>query len=315
VSLLHEDPAVCDMFSPVITDDPSLISGIVNFKKGKGYSYFEIMHGGEKALGIGIDVFSAELTCADDRAELPDGAALEMHADDAERIGLPAVIEKRLALVNWDNMDVLVGSLGSREQFDDNIRRKYYYVPEKYIDRSRHPIRFIALYLSENMFGTQAGIRYYGEVIDEKLLKRSEIHFPTRRNNGDELYYAFRVKEWVSLPCAIAVRDEVVYEPKFTNLFLLCHCSRTFELFNIHSDKQYRLLYELNQVVGNALMNTNAQEDIVYLTDCGISVRVHEGCLDIRDENGDGLFDTAISINEYLRSPKRYFGLIADRLQ
>ena len=232
-----------------------------------------------------------------------------------ERASLPAGIEKRLTQVDWSRQDVLVGSLGSIEQFDDNIKRNYYYVPAKHVERSRLPIHYIALYQSTKMFGGQAGIRYYGEVIEAKRLKRSEIHFPSRRNNGDELYYAFLVKEWKMLPVAITVKDEGVYEPKFTNLFLIQHCSQSYELFHIHSEEQYRLLHELKRMFNNATVNANAQSDPVYQIEGGRSVWIHEGCFDILNENGERLFDPPLRVSDFSRHPRYYFNLIAERLK
>lgn len=232
-----------------------------------------------------------------------------------ERASLPAGIEKRLTHVDWSRQDVLVGSFGSKAQFDDNLARNYYYVPAKYVDRDRLPIHYIALYQSTNLFGNEAGIQYYGEVIEAKRLKRKEIKFPTRRNNGEELYYAFLVKEWIKLPVAIAVKDEGVYKPKFTNLFLIQHCSQSYELFHIHSEEQYRLLHELKRVFDNAEVNATAQSDPVYHLDGGKSVWVHEGCFDILNENGERLFDPPLRISDFSRHPRAYFNLIAEKLK
>ena len=97
----------------------------------------------------------------------------------------------------------MVGSLGSVAQFEDNIKRRYYYVPAKYIKDSDLPIRYIALYQSKNRFREYAGVRYYGEVTYMQKVKRKDIDFPMSRNNGDEMYYAFRIKAWKALPAPI----------------------------------------------------------------------------------------------------------------
>ena len=232
-----------------------------------------------------------------------------------ERASLPSGVEKRLSRVDWSRRDVLVGSLGSKEQFQDNLSKKYYYVPAKYVERSRLPIHYIALYQSTRMFGNQSGIRYYGEVIEAKRLKRSEIKFPSRRQNGDELYYAFMVKNWIELPIAISVKDEGVYEPKFTNLFLIQHCNQSYELFHIHSEAQYRLLHELKRMFDNAAINTNSQSEPIYQLDSGKSVWVHEGCFDILNENGERLFDPPLRISDFSHHPRAYFNLIANKLK
>ena len=231
-----------------------------------------------------------------------------------ERASLPFGIEKRLSRVDWEREDVLVGAFGSKEQFQDNLARNYYYVPAKHLDRNRLPIHHIALYQSTKMFGNDAGIRYYGEVIEAKRLKRGEIKFPSRRHNEDELYYAFLVKEWKELPVAISVKDEGVYEPKFTNMFLLQHCSQSYELFHIRSEDQYRLLYELKRVFESAEVNANAQAEPIYQIEGGKAVWVHEGVFDILDENGNKL-TSSLRISDFTRHPRQYFNLIAEQIK
>lgn len=232
-----------------------------------------------------------------------------------ERASLPAGIEKRLSQVDWSRQDVLVGSFKTRNQFQDNYARKYYYVPAKYLERSRLPIHYIAMYQSTKMFGSEAGIRYYGEVIEAKRLRREEIDFPYDPKRAKDMYYAFMVKEWKELPVAISVKDEGVYEPKFTNLFLVQHCSQSYELFHIHSEEQYRLLHELKRMFDNASVNANAQSEPIYQFDGGNSVWVHEGCFDILNENGERLFDPPLRISDFTRRPRYYFNLIAERLK
>ena len=231
-----------------------------------------------------------------------------------ERASLPAGIEKRLAKVDWDVKDVLVGSLGSVEQMNDNIERRYYYVPARNFDDSAFPIHYIALYQSANMFKEDAGIRYYGEVEFTRKLPRKEIKFPMRRNNGDEMYYAFRIKEWKKLPVAIAIKEEGVFKPKFTNLFLLQHCNQSYELFNIHSDEQYRLLHELKRMFNDASVNANAQAEPVYRIGNGKSIWVHEGCFEILNEDGERLLYPPLKMSDFARHPRSYFGMIAEKI-
>lgn len=231
-----------------------------------------------------------------------------------ERASLPAGIEKRLAKVDWNVKDVLVGSLGSQEQLKDNLARNYYYVPEKNIEKDKMPIHHIALYQSGNMFKEEAGIRYYGLVTETKRVQRKDIKFPMRRNNGEEWYYAFRIKEWKTLPMTISAKDEWVFKPKYTNLFLLQHCTQTYELFNIHSDEQYRLLHELKRMFSDATVNANAQSEPIYQINNGKSIWVHEGYFDILNENGERLFDPPLRISDFARHPRNYFGMIAEKI-
>ena len=244
--------------------------------------------------------------------ELLEDFLAELVADSSEsafeRASLPRGIEERLAKIDWTVRDVMVGSLGSVAQFDDNIRRKYYYVPAKHVDDSALPIHYIALYQSKNRFKEYAGIRYYGEVTYMKKVKRKDINFPMSRNNGDEWYYAFRIKEWKTLPTPIAVKDEWVNEPKFTSLFLLEHSHQSFELFNIHSEEEYRLMVEINKAFDNLSTSTTDNNSAVYRINDSHSVIVADGNFTITNDNGDIL--GSISISNFARSPRAGFSAI-----
>jgi len=244
--------------------------------------------------------------------ELLENFLAELVADSSEsafeRASLPRGIEERLAKVDWTVRDVMVGSLGSVAQFDDNIRRKYYYVPAKYINDSHLPIHYVALYQSRNRFKEYAGIRYYGEVTYMKKVKRKDIDFPMSRNNGDEWYYAFRIKEWKTLSSPIAVKDEWVNEPKFTSLFLLEHSQQSFELFNIHSEEEYRLMVEINKAFDNLSTSTTDNNSAVYRINDSHSVIVADGNFTITNDNGEIL--GSISISNFARSPRAGFRTI-----
>lgn len=231
---------------------------------------------------------------------------------DAFKITLeiPDELEKRLLEVDWSVQDVLVGSVASREQFKDNYKRLYYYVPAAYLD-GREPVRYIALYQLTKMFGNEAGIRYYGEIINTKRLKRRKIKFPSRHRNGDAIYYAFLVNEWKRLPNEIQVKDEGVYGPRFTNLFLLQNSNQSYELFSINSETEYRLLYALKLIYSNAVKTKS--ECVFKVGNNTVSAR--DGFIDILDENNEKLITPSIKISEFSRRPRYYFNLIAARLK
>ena len=81
-----------------------------------------------------------------------------------ERATLPRGIEEKLAKVDWSVRDVLVGSLRDREQLKIALEHNFYHVPSRQLGEDDLPIRYVAIYQSRNIFGTEAGIRYYGEV-------------------------------------------------------------------------------------------------------------------------------------------------------
>ena len=231
-----------------------------------------------------------------------------------ERASLPAGIEKRLSQVDWSRQDVLVGSFRKMEQFNINYKEGYYYVPLTKEVTDRLPIRYVALYQSTKLFGVNAGIRYYGEVLTTTKVRRKQIPVPMTRNNGEDWYYVFRVREWKSLNTPIAVKEEGVSEPKYTNMFLLTHCTHSYELFNIHSEEQFRLLHELKRMFDHTEMNAKGN-DPVYRIDDKHSILVHEGRFDILNENGERLFDPPLRISDFSHHPRYYFNMIAERLK
>ena len=52
----------------------------------------------------------------------------------------------------------------------------------------RLPIHYVALYQTKNKFGSDAGIRYYGEVLRTTIVRRKNLkEVPLTHANGDEL--------------------------------------------------------------------------------------------------------------------------------
>ena len=210
---------------------------------------------------------------------------------------LPPETETELGKTDWGVRDVLVGSLGSQAQLADNLRRTYYYVPARALPDGDLPIRYIALYQSRNLFGPDAGIRYYGRVSCRKPVLRKQIDFPLSRNNPDELYYAFRVESWRTLPAPMEIRDEGVNGPKFTNLFLLEHSAQSFELFQIHSQWEFRLM----AAIRHALSQSGGE----YRIDDAHTLAVVEESLVLMDTDGELL--GRVPVSSFHRSPGSAF--------
>lgn len=210
---------------------------------------------------------------------------------------LTAEMERELDSADWHTRDVLVGSLRSQGQLEDNLRRNYYYVPARTLPDGKIPIRYIALYQSRNLFGADAGIRYYGRVSYQKPVLRGHIRFPLSRNNPDELYYAFRVESWRTLPSPIEIRDEGVSAPKFTSLFLLEHCTESFELFHIRSEADYRLMAAIRHALAQSHQKYRIDEDHTLTA-------IKESFL-LRDAGGKSL--GKIPIDSFHRSPSGAF--------
>ena len=235
-----------------------------------------------------------------------------IHDCKPQSIPIPDELEAALSAVDFGICNVLVGSLGSREQFAENIAKKYYYVPERNLDVSRLPIRYVAIYQSSHLFADQAGIRYVGEVVGHRRLKRKKIKFPIRKNNGEEWYYLFKIKKWKTLENPIDTKHESVYEPKYTNLFLLESCTQSYELFRIRSAGQYRLLYELNHIFNSPKSKSDSLVEPTYRLTNGKLIRLHGESFDIFNENGAKLHGISPLISAFMQSPKYYFDLISN---
>jgi len=229
-----------------------------------------------------------------------------------ERASLPRGIERKLAKVDWSVMDMLVGSLKSADQLKINLEKNFYYVPAKFISETNLPVRHVSLYQSDAKYKKDAGIRYYGTVTKTNLCKRQEIPVPMTRNNMDELYYRFDVKSWDRLDVSINVREEGVYHPKFTNMFLFQNCRESYELFNIHSEEQYRLLQELKRISNDTAVN-NDEHNPGFKLNNGVSIILHNG--DIMVCTDDGKTVNKIPVVEFIKRPRYMFNMLKEDIK
>lgn len=172
-----------------------------------------------------------------------------------ERTTLPRGIEEKLAKVDWNKRDVLVGTFRSKEQFNTCLENKFYYVPARQFNDSKLPIHYVALYQTNKMFGEGNGqIEYYGEAIRVALVRRSSIkEVPLTHNNGDELYYKITVRDWKKIS---EINDsghpitpkESGFVVDFTNMFLLEHSEYVQEL-RFKNEAEFRFYTELKRNV------------------------------------------------------------------
>ena len=70
---------------------------------------------------------------------------------------------------------VLVGSLRNKEQLQINLEGRFYHTKCKDINLAEHNIKFVALAQSKRQFTGEAGITYYGKIVDIKVVKRNKI--------------------------------------------------------------------------------------------------------------------------------------------
>ena len=153
-----------------------------------------------------------------------------------------------------------------------------------------------------NIFGREAGIRYYGEVTKTSAVKRRDIREIPK--NSDEAYYRFEIKEWKELNIPL-VAKEVRDFPFFTNMFLLQHCPDVPDL-HISSEEEYRLYIEVRRLANDASVNETDAEPGFKYDDKTIIM-----------ENGDivvlkdGTKIEQISIETFMRKPRESMRVIA----
>lgn len=139
-----------------------------------------------------------------------------------------------------EERDVLVGTLRRQEQLEVCLRCGFYHIPCQQLEDSEQPIRYIAIYQSVNLFGSEAGVRYYGRVIRRQVLPRSQItQIPSE---DDSLYFVFHVAQWHSLPQPVLPK-ETAYVCRRTTLFLLTHSAELPQLWV--QDREEFAVYEM----------------------------------------------------------------------
>ncbi len=221
------------------------------------------------------------------------------------RATLPAGIEEKLAKIDWNRRDVLIGTLRNREQLDICLGKRFYLVPKRRISEQNMPIRYVAIYQTKAKFGAEARIEYYGEVVSTRLVKRSEITEIPKDSN--EEYYRFEISEWKRLPNPI-VPKEVGFPIEFTNLFLLQHSSQIPELL-IRSEEEYRFFTELKRRTDPAIINGESTQLVFEVS--GSRVVFRDGDIEVYR---DGKLISTSSIREFSRMPHTVFRTIIKRI-
>ena len=267
-----------------------------NKEEYRNHKFFESI---EKVNIGGLPFLPSETSMVQDMldaliADSPDSAF--------ERATLPRGIEDKLAKIDWNQRDVLVGALRNRAQLDTCLKYKFYHIPASKIRDADLPIHYVAIYQSINIFGREAGIRYYGEVTKTSAVKRRDIREIPK--NSDEAYYRFEIKEWKELNIPL-VAKEVRDFPFFTNMFLLQHCPDVPDL-HISSEEEYRLYIEVRRLADDASVNETDAEPGFKYDDKTIIM-----------ENGDivvlkdGTKIEQISIETFMRKPRESMRVIA----
>lgn len=267
-----------------------------NSEEYRNHKFFESI---EKVNIGGLPFLPSETSMVQDMldaliADSPDSAF--------ERATLPRGIEGKLAKIDWKQRDVLVGALRNRAQLETCIKNKFYHIPASKIKDADLPIHYVAIYQSINIFGREAGIRYYGEVTKTSVVKRKDIREIPK--NSDEEYYRFEIKEWKELNIPL-VAKEVRDFPFFTNIFLLQHCPDVPDL-HISSEEEYRLYTEVRRLANDASINeTDAEPGFKY--EDKMIIMENGGIVVLKD----GTKIEQISIETFMRKPRESMRMIA----
>ena len=137
----------------------------------------------------------------------------------------------------FERKNVLTGVVKTRAQFEINISKNFYYIPQKYVFKENLPVKYVAIYQSKSLFGAESGILYYGEVAKQTLTERRYIKEIFK--DSPELYYRFDIKQWQKLETPIKPKD-FADVCMFTNMFLLKNAQTLPELY-INSEKEFIL--------------------------------------------------------------------------
>ena len=227
-----------------------------------------------------------------------------------ERTTLPRGIEEKLAKVDWNKRDVLIGTFRSVEQFKTCFDKCFYYVPERQVGKDNLPIHWVALYQTNNKFGDKGEIRYYGEVIGLSRVRRKSItEVPMTRNNPDEVYYRIYVKQWKDIT-KVNESGKPIYPREsgfivdFTNMFLLEHSEVVPEL-QFKNEEEYRFYSELKRSAEKSVIS-EGDENIGFVR--GNSKFIFSGGEILAIKNGKIV--ERVNLESFSRRPAQMFRLL-----
>jgi hypothetical protein len=113
------------------------------------------------------------------------------------------------------------------------------------VNLAEHNIKFVALAQSKRQFASEAGITYYGKIVDIKVVKRNVIREIS--SDSEEDYYVFKIEKWKKLHRRIEVKAYQVVRVMYTTEYLLNNAKIVTKLC-IRSKEEYRLWRELKRI-------------------------------------------------------------------
>lgn len=267
-----------------------------NREEYRNHKFFESI---EKVNIGGLPFLPSETSMVKD---MLDALIADSPESAFERATLPRGIEDKLAKIDWNQRDVLIGALRNEVQLETCLKHKFYHIPASKIKDVDLPIHYVAIYQSINIFGREAGIRYYGEVTKTNVVKRRDIQEIPK--NSNEKYYRFEIKEWKKLNMTLAAK-EVRDFPFFTNIFLLQNCPDVPDL-HISSEEEYRLYTEVRRLANDASVNETDADGFKYEDKM---VVMEDGNIIVFKE---GIKIGQISSETFMRKPRELMRMISN---
>ena len=117
----------------------------------------------------------------------------------------------------FSKREVLVGALKSKDQLEVNLKYNFYHIPQKKINLAKNNIKYVALSQSQNLFGSDGGIVWYGKIKGIHLVKRNEIlELP---KDDESLYYRLEIEKWFKLETKIEISKYQVRSFIYTTFY------------------------------------------------------------------------------------------------
>jgi hypothetical protein len=146
-------------------------------------------------------------------------------------------------------VDLIVGSLRNKKQFEFIKDNKIYYLP---LPKNQHilnyDLEYAAVFQSENKFGEDSGIKYYGKIREINIVKRKEIDFPMSKNNPDEDYIVLKIERWQQLGKRIKAEGYGISGSHIYSNYMLLKKADTLPELSIRSLNEWRLWLELKRL-------------------------------------------------------------------
>lgn len=215
---------------------------------------------------------------------------------------LSPAIEEELKSVDFSTKDILVGTVRTAEQLDYCLETKQYYVPAKFLDDAPFPLDSIALH--EEDIGTEPGIRWYGRISAVALVKRSTIPVPMRPGaDPEEIYYQYSIESWQERKPAIRILDSYRGRPNYTCKFLFEHCGKSYQLFSVTSEADYRLMCILDHLYEG--LYAGKAPELSYQLNENLVLTLQDDHIFIT--NSQGWIREKTPVHRFLASPKVLF--------